>query len=203
VRNARQANTDARMASGTVEAPDWSTIPRPADDGAAAHLVGAPLPAVALPATDGTSVDLSRLPGRTVVYAYPRTGRPGVPNPDGWDLIPGARGCSPQSCAFRDHHAELRALGVARVFGLSTQDTAYQAEAAERLHLPFPLVSDAGLALTRALRLPTFEVAGMTLLKRFTLVVDDGRVTKVFYPVFPPDANAGEVVAWLRAGRGG
>lgn len=191
------------MATGTVDAPDWSTLPRPQDDGAAAHLAGAVLPPVALAATDGESVDLSRLPGRTVVYAYPRTGRPGVPNPDGWDLIPGARGCSPQSCAFRDHFAELRALGVARVFGLATQDTAYQAEAAGRLHLPFPLLSDAALALTRALRLPTFEVAGMTLLKRITLVVDDGRVTKVFYPVFPPDANAGEVVGWLRREQGG
>src|SRR5690242_14473723 len=144
------------------------------------------LPDIALAATSGPAISLSKVKGRSVIYIYPRTGVPGVPNPEGWDLIPGARGCSPQSCAFRDHFAELQALGVARVFGLATQDTAYQAEAAERLHLPFPLLSDADLALTRALRLPTFEVAGMTLLKRFTLVVDGGRVTKVFYPVFPP-----------------
>jgi peroxiredoxin len=155
------------------------------------------MPGVGLPATDGRTVDLSKLPGRTVVYAYPRTGKPGVPNPTGWDMIPGARGCSPQSCAFRDHFAELQRLGVAHLFGLSTQDTAYQAEAATRLHLPFPLLSDAGLALTRALRLPTFEVDGMTLLKRLTLVIDGGRIAHVFYPVFPPDQNAAAVVAWL------
>ena len=185
------------MAGGTVETPDWTRIPAPRDDGAAAHLNGTALPSVPLPATDGTEVDLATLAGRTVVYAYPRTGRPGVPNPPGWDLIPGARGCTPQSCAFRDHFAELRALGVARVFGLSTQDTAYQAEAAARLHLPFPLLSDERGALTRALRLPTFEVEGMVLLRRLTLVIDAGRITRVFYPVFPPDRNAGAVVSWL------
>jgi len=185
------------VTSSSIETPDWSAIPAPQDDGAARHLRGATMPKVALPATDGRTVDLSTLPGRTVVYAYPRTGKPGVPNPTGWDMIPGARGCSPQSCAFRDHFAELRRLGVAQVFGLSTQDTAYQAEAAARLHLPFPLLSDAGLALARALRLPTFEVDGMTLLKRVTLVIDGGRITHVFYPVFPPDQNAAVVVEWL------
>jgi len=185
------------MSPGTTDTPDWSTIPAPQDDGAAAHLQGATLPSLALPATDGRSVDLSKLSGRTVVYAYPRTGKPGVPNPDGWDMIPGARGCSPQSCAFRDHFAELKRLGVAQVFGLSTQDTGYQAEAAERLHLPFPLLSDAGLALARALRLPTFSVEGMTLFKRVTMVIDAGRITRVFYPVFPPDENAALVVRWL------
>src|SRR5947208_12566265 len=131
------------MSTSSVDTPDWSTIPPPQDDGAARHLRGATMPKVALPATDGSTVDLSELPGRTIVYAYPRTGRPGVPNPTGWDLIPGARGCSPQSCAFRDHFAELKRLGVAPVFGLSTQDTVYQMEAAARLHLPFPLHSDA------------------------------------------------------------
>ena len=188
------------MSTSTVDTPDWSTIPAPQDDGAAQHLHGAMLPSLALPATDGKSVDLSKLPGRTVVYAYPRTGKPGVPNPTGWDMIPGARGCSPQSCAFRDHFAELKRLGVAQVFGLSTQDTAYQKEAAERLHLPFPLLSDAALALARALRLPTFEVDAMTLLKRVTLVIDSGRITHVFYPVFPPDQNAALVVEWLAHG---
>ena len=126
----------------SIEAPDWSTIPKPADDGAAAHLVSMPLPSVSLSATDGTTVDLSALHGRVIVYAYPRTGVPGVENPPGWDLIPGARGCSPQSCAFRDHFAELKTLGVDHLFGLSTQDTAYQREAAVRLHLPFPILSD-------------------------------------------------------------
>ena len=185
------------MSMSTVDTPDWSTIPAPQDDGAAQHLHGAMLPSLALPTTDGKSVDLSKLQGRTVVYAYPRTGKPGVPNPMGWDMIPGARGCSPQSCAFRDHFAELKRLGVAQMFGLSTQDTAYQKEAAERLHLPFPLLSDAGLALARAMRLPTFEVDGMTLLTRVTLVIDAGRITHVFYPVFPPDQNAALVVEWL------
>jgi len=185
------------MTASSIDTPDWSTIPAPQDDGKARHLRGMTMPAVALPATDGRTVDLSKLSGRTVVYAYPRTGKPGVPNPSGWDMIPGARGCSPQSCAFRDHFAELQRLGVAQLFGLSTQDTAYQAEAAARLHLPFPLLSDAGLALTRALRLPTFEVDGMTLLKRLTLVIDGGRIAHVFYPVFPPDQNAAAVVEWL------
>jgi peroxiredoxin len=189
------------MTTGTVDTPDWTTIPAPHDDGAAAHLPGSKVPAIALPATDGTTVDLSKLRGRTVVYAYPRTGRPGIPNPQGWDMIPGARGCSPQSCAFRDHFARLRALGVAHLFGLSTQDTAYQAEAAERLHLPFPLLSDASGELTRTLRLPTFEAQGMTLLKRLTVIIDDGTITRVFYPVFPPDRNAADVAAWLAAQR--
>jgi peroxiredoxin len=183
----------------SIEAPDWSAIPKPADDGAASHLVGMRVPSLSLPATDGTTVDLSSLPGRVVVYAYPRTGIPGIENPAGWDLIPGARGCTPQSCAFRDHFAELKALGVNRLFGLSTQDTAYQREAADRLHLPFPILSDEHFTLTGALRLPTFHTSGMTLLKRLTLVILDGKIEYVFYPVFPPDKNASEVIAWLAA----
>ena len=131
-------------------------LPVPQDDGAASHLKGLRLPDVALPATDGTSVNLAKLKGRTVVYVYPRTGRPGQALPTGWDAIPGARGCTPQSCGFRDHFAELKRLGVAALFGLSTQDTAYQREAAERLHLPFAILSDADFTLTRALKLPTF-----------------------------------------------
>ena len=181
----------------TVDAPDWSTIPAPVDDGAARHLAGARMASVPLPATDGETVDLSALRGRTVVYAYPRTGRPGVENPEGWDMIPGARGCTPQSCSFRDHFAELKALGVHRLFGLSTQESEYQREAAERLHLPFPILSDEQLKLTRAMNLPTFETSGMTLLKRFTLVIEDGKVARVFYPVFPPDRNASDVIEWL------
>jgi peroxiredoxin len=185
--------------STSVDAPDWSTIPAPVDDGAARHLLGARMAAVRLPATDGRVVDLAALAGRTIVYAYPRTGRPGIDNPPGWDLIPGARGCTPQSCSFRDHFAELEALGVAQLFGLSTQEPAYQREAAERLHLPFAILSDEHLALTRAMKLPTFATSGMTLLKRFTLVIDDAIVKHVFYPVFPPDRSASDVIAWLSA----
>jgi len=172
-------------------------LPVPRDDGAARHLAGRKLPTLALAATDGARVDLSKLRGRTVVYIYPRTGVPGQASPEGWDQIPGARGCTPQSCSFRDHFAELKRLGVAHLYGLSTQDTDYQSEAAERLHLPFPLLSDQKLELTHALELPTFTIAGMTLLKRMALVIDDGAITKVFYPVFPPDKNAEEVIAWL------
>jgi peroxiredoxin len=172
-------------------------LPVPQDDGAARHLVGMRLPGLVLAATDGSAVDLARLLGRTVIYAYPRTGRPGQPLPDGWDLIPGARGCTPQSCGFRDHFDELRRLGAANLYALSTQDSDYQREAAERLHLPFALLSDAELRFQCALRLPTFEVAGMRLLKRLTLVIDDGVIGKIFYPVFPPDRSAAEVIAWL------
>ena len=171
-------------------------LPVPVDDGACDHLPGMRLPSVPVMSTAGRMADLSRLEGRTVVYCYPRTGRPGQEIPRGWDEIPGARGCTPQSCAFRDHYAELRALG-ARVFGLSTQTTDYQREAVERLHLPFELLSDENLAFTRALRLPTFEVESMILIKRLTLILLDGRIEKVFYPVFPPDRNAEQVTAWL------
>jgi peroxiredoxin len=174
-------------------------LPVPQDDGAARHLRGAKLPDIGLTATDGVQVNLARLNGRTVVYIYPRTGRPGQPTPTGWDDIPGARGCTPQSCSFRDHFAELKRLGVANLFGLSTQDQGYQREAAERLHLPFALLSDADFALTDALRLPTFEVDGMRLIKRMAWVIDDGIISHVFYPVFPPDASAAQVIAWLDA----
>jgi peroxiredoxin len=173
-------------------------IPAPQDDGAAAHLPGMTLPDLALPATDGAPVNLSKLAGRTIVYIYPRTGVPGQALPTGWDEIPGARGCTPQSCSFRDHFGELKRLGVAHLFGLSAQDTVYQQEAATRLHLPFAILSDAKLALTKALTLPTFVTSGMTLLKRMALVIDDGVIVKVFYPVFPPDKNAEEVIGWLR-----
>ncbi len=173
-------------------------LPVPQDDGAAAHLPGMRLPPLALPATDGSAVDLAGLADRAVVFCYPRTGRPGEPPlVDEWDLIPGARGCTPQSCAFRDLHAEFRALG-AQVFGLSTQSAEYQQEAADRLHLPFLLLSDARFEFASALCLPTFEAGGETLLKRLTLVACDGRIGKVFYPVFPPDKNADEVLSWLR-----
>lgn len=176
-------------------------LPVPEDDGAARHLPGSRLPDVTLAATDGTAVRLAALSGRSIVYAYPRTGRPGEPLPTGWDAIPGARGCTPQSCGFRDHAAALRDLGVAHLFGLSTQDSEYQREVVARLHLPFAILSDADLALTRALRLPTFSVDGMVLLKRLTLVIDGGTISHVFYPVFPPDTHAADVVAWLQASR--
>ncbi len=176
-------------------------IPAPKNDGAARHLPGKKLPDLALPATSGAAVNLAKLTGRTVVYIYPRTGVPGVALPTGWDAIPGARGCTPQSCGFRDHFGELKRLGVAQLYGLSTQDTAYQTEAASRLHLPFSILSDQKLAFTRALSLPTLSVDGMTLLKRMALVIDDGVIAKAFYPVFPPDKNAEEVIAWLQASK--
>lgn len=187
----------------TVDAPEWSKIPAPVDDGTTRHLAGARLISVRLRATNGGTVDLCELPGRVIVYAYPRTGRPGIENPDGWDMIPGARGCSPQACSFRDHFAEVKALGVDHLFGLSTQASDYQREAADRLHLPFAILSDAGLELAHAMDLPTFQAAGMTLLKRFTLVIEDGVVDHVFYPVFPPDRSASDVVAWLSRQRSG
>lgn len=175
-------------------------LPVPADDGAADHLRGSKAPDIALPATDGRSVSLAKIRRpRVVVYAYPRTGRPGeAPLVDDWDAIPGARGCTPETCGFRDHHAELAALG-AEVFGLSTQDTAYQRELVERLSLPFAILSDSSLALTRAWRLPTFDAAGQTLLRRLTLVLHDGVVEHLWYPVFPPDRHAEDVLAWFRS----
>ena len=178
---------------------DWSKIPAPSDDGGAAHLAGMKIPPVSLLATDDNSVDLSALNGRTVVFAYPRTGEPGkIGLVDDWDMIPGARGCTPQTCSFRDLYTELKAAGAEHVFGLSTQSNIYQAEMAARLHLPFPVLSDEKLELTRALGLPTMEVAGLTLIKRLALIVDDARIKHVFYPVFPPDRNAGDVLAWLK-----
>ena len=172
-------------------------LPVPEDDGACDHLTGMAVPHIALPATAGPDVDLAATGSpRTVVYAYPRIGVPGQPLPEGWDLIPGARGCTPQSCAFRDHHQALKDLG-ADVYGLSTQTTDYQREMTARLHLPFPVLSDHDLRLTGALRLPTFEAAGMTLIKRLTLVLRGGTIEHVFYPVFPPDRSAEAVIDWL------
>ena len=172
-------------------------LPVPQDDGACKHLTGMKLPSIMLRSTRDRTVDLSRLAGTIVVYIYPRIGRPDQELPTGWNAIPGARGCTPQSCALRDHYQALQALGVAELFGLSTQDPEYQQEAAERLHLPFELLSDAKLEFTQALRLPTFEVDGMKLIKRITLITRDGRIEKVFYPVFPPDRNADDVIEWL------
>ena len=174
-------------------------LPRPTDDGAADHLTGADMPPLALAATDGSEVRLDELAGLTIVYAYPWTGRPGQPLLlEDWDLIPGARGCTPETCAFRDHHADLLAAGANAVYGLSTQDTDYQRELVGRLHLPFAVLSDAHLELTRALDLPTFDANGRALIKRLTLAIRDGVIERVWYPVFPPDGHAAEVLRDLR-----
>lgn len=167
-------------------------LPVPVDDGLGAHLIGMRLPSLSLLATNGTRIDLSQVQGRFVVYCYPRTGTPNTSLPEGWDQIPGARGCTPQNCAYRDHYQELKALG-AGVFGLSVQKNEYQIEMVNRLHLPFQVLSDEHFEFQRALNLPTFEVAGMTLLKRLTLIVKDGVVQYVHYPVFPSDTDP----AWV------
>ena len=187
-----------------MDAPDLLRLPDglpvPADDGAAGHLPGRAVPGLSLPATDGRLVALDALGGgRAVIYVYPMTGRPGVDLPPGWDDIPGARGCTPESCGFRDHHAELLAAGAAQVFGLSSQSSDYQREAVDRLHLPFAMLSDEQLALAGALGLPTFTAGGTTLYRRLTMIVSDGVIEHVFYPVFPPDRHARQVLDWLRA----
>jgi peroxiredoxin len=173
-------------------------LPVPVDDGACDHLPGLALPSVVLPSTAGRSVNLAQGPGWLVIYCYPMTGRPDRDLPHGWDQIPGARGCTPQSCSFRDHYRELQVLN-AQLFGLSTQTTEYQREAVERLHLPFELLSDSSFAFAHSLRLPTFEVNGMRLIKRVTLIAKDRKIVKHFYPVCPPDKNIDDVLAWLRA----
>lgn len=177
-------------------------LPRPVDDGAANHLKGMRLPSLSLQATNGKTVDLSKISGLVVVYAYPMTGRPDVPLPESWDDIPGARGCTPQCCAFRDHYGALEEMGV-ELFGLSVQTTDYQQEMAARLHLPFQVLSDSQYAFTKALNLPTFEVAGMVLLKRLTLIVKDTAIIAVHYPIFPSDSDAPWVLNYLQAGPSG
>jgi peroxiredoxin len=188
------------MTADIQKLPD--DLPAPVDDGACDHLSGMEVPAVALPSTSGATVRLDDPDApRTVVFVYAMTARPGEEPPgglEGWTAIPGARGCTPQACSYRDESAQFSQLGV-RIFGLSTQDGDYQREMAERLALPYEVLSDAGMELTRAMRLPTFEVEGQTLLKRHTLVIDGGRVEHVFYPVFPPDQDAGKVLVWLTA----
>lgn len=174
-------------------------LPAPIDDDDAAdHLELKHLPNISFPATNGKSVNVSNLSGLVVFYIYPMTGRPDTPLPDGWDEIPGARGCTPQSCSFRDHYSDLQKYNAC-VYGLSTQSSEYQREAKERLHLPFELLSDSSLELKEALNLPTFETAGMELYKRITLIVRDGIIDRVFYPVFPPSHNADEVLKWLQS----
>lgn len=173
-------------------------LPVPEDDGAADHLTGRPLHAMSLPSTAGSTLDLATRPGRTVVYCFPRAGRPDVPLPEGWNDIPGARGCTPQSMAFRDQYDDIRALH-ADIVGISTQSPDEQTEIAERLALPFPLLSDAERRFATSLDLPTFEVEGKVLIKRLTLIVTEGIIDHVFYPVFPPDKAAEEVIVWLLA----
>lgn len=174
-----------------------ANLPVPEDDGACNHLEAMRFPSVALIATSGTKVDISSVRGLVVVYFYPLIGRPDSPPMLGWNEIPGARGCTPQSCAFRDLHAEFTELGVS-VYGASSQSHSQQVEASERLHLPFELVSDLSFELASALKLPTFEYNSSTLIKRLTLIIENGTIKKVFYPVFPPNENAANVIAWLK-----
>ena len=184
-----------RFMPNLLELPD--DLPVPEDDGACAHLQGMMVPAISLDSTSGSVVNLAQTRGRAVVYCFPRMGQPGQPVPKSWDAIPGARGCTPQSCSFRDHYQELTNAGAFHVFGLSAQDTDYQREAVERLHLPFSLLSDPELHFANALKLPTFRFNSITLIKRLTVIIDDGRITKVFYPVFPPDKSAEQTLQWL------
>ena len=172
-------------------------LPIPEDDGACSHLSGLALPELWLNTTSQSPVKLTTLTGKTVFYLYPMTGQPDVPLPQGWDAIPGARGCTPQSCSFRDQQQQLAQL-QAQVFGVSSQSSQYQAEVKQRLHLPFELLSDENLQLKSHLRLPTFEVEGMELYKRVTLICENAVIKKVFYPVFPPDHNARNVLSWLQ-----
>ncbi|MBD3610773.1 MAG: peroxiredoxin [Gammaproteobacteria bacterium] len=177
------------------ETPD--NLPIPEDDGAADHLEGMSLPDIVFTATSNETVLFNLLQGYVVIYVYPMTGQPGTPLPEGWDDIPGARGCTPQACSFRDHYSELKSLDT-HVFGLSAQSTRYQQEAKERLQLPFELLSDQSLSLNKSLQLPTFMATGMELYKRITLIVENGVIVKTFYPVFPPNESAEQVLSWLR-----
>ena len=174
-------------------------LPVPEDDGAATHLPGTKVPHLELQGTGGAAVRLDELgAGRTVIYIYPLTRRPDIDLPDGWDSIPGARGCTPEACDFRDHYQDLLAAGADGVFGLSSQETDYQREVVERLHLPFQMLSDPARSLARELSLPTFEAGGLTLYKRLTLIIRDGVVEHVFYPIFPPNEHADQVLTWLK-----
>ncbi|KAK1035344.1 hypothetical protein LTS16_014676 [Friedmanniomyces endolithicus] len=187
--------------TGGHAAPNWSGIPEPEDDGACQHLQGTQFPSLSLPSTSGKPIDISTLPGLTILFIYPRTGAPGENIPTEWDAIPGARGCTPQACSFRDASQEFADLGVERILGCSTQDTKYQMELKERIHLPYELLSDEKLELARAAKLPTHEWKGKTLIKRMAMAVESGKIVKVWYPVFPPDQSAAQVLGWLKTGR--
>ena len=187
------------MTNSDIHSVDWTKIPPPVDDGAADHLTGMRLPNIKLPSTNGDIIDVGYLEGVTVLFAYPRTGTTqSIGLVDDWCMIPGARGCTPQTCAFRDLAQDFMAIGVNNLFGLSTQNSLYQKEMVERLHVPFPILSDTGLELAHALRLPVFQVSGHSMFKRLTLVARDGVIEKVFYPIFPPDQNASNVLEWLK-----
>jgi peroxiredoxin len=192
----KQLSLDRKMIKDLHTLP--TNLPVPVDDGACEHLLGSTLPSVSLTSTTGKAIDLSTYAGTLVIYFFPMLGRPDSPPFIGWNDIPGARGCTPQTCAFRDLHAELKQLGV-EVFGVSAQNLDDQQEAHARLQLPFVLLNDGQLALAQALKLPTFEYAGKRLIKRLTIIATGGLIRKVFYPVFPPNNNAGEVIAWLTA----
>lgn len=180
------------------ELPD--DLPVPVDDGAADHLPGTSMPALAVIATNGETVKLDQLgPGRSVLYFYPLTGRPGVDLPHGWDNIPGARGCTTEACDFRDHHADLVAAGAETIYGVSSQDTDYQHELVDRLKVPFSMLADPDFTIASALELPTFTAGGQRLYSRLTLIVDNGRIEHVFYPIFPPNQHAQQILTWLPA----
>ncbi|NKB52059.1 MAG: redoxin family protein [Rhizobiaceae bacterium] len=187
---------DANQAN--LQQVDWSQLPSPLDDGGGAHLEGMALPDISLASTADSYVQLGSLKGTSVIFAYPMTGRPDVALPEGWDMIPGARGCTPQACTFRDLYKELQDAGANHVFGLSVQSTEYQKEAAERLHLPFALLSDCESKLRSDLKLPVMQVEEAILMKRLTMICVDGRIKKVFYPVYPPDRSATDVLDWLQ-----
>lgn len=194
---ASRTGTNSEAASDYLTLP--ADLPVPEDDHATDHLIGTTMPAIALKSTSGKTIGLNMLGDRrTVIYIYPLTGRPGTDLPDGWDSIPGARGCTPESCGFRDHFRDLLEAGAGRVFGLSSQDTSYQSEVTERLSLPFDMLSDPDFVLADTLRLPTFEAGGNRLFKRLTLVVRAGVIEHVFYPIFPPNEHAQQVLTWLR-----
>jgi peroxiredoxin len=177
-----------------------SDLPRPEDDGACSHLTDLPIPNISLPPASNPSnlVDISKLPGLTIIFCYPRTGAPGEVVPPEWNNIPGARGCTPQACSFRDNRPQLKSLGVNQLFGLSTQDTNYQQEVHTRLRLPYDLLSDGKLEFQKALNLPTFEWQGQKVIRRLTLAIEDGKVAKWWYPIFPPDSNVFHVLEWLK-----
>ncbi|WP_369639303.1 MerR family transcriptional regulator [Nocardia sp. JMUB6875] len=202
VRRLREAAYRRSGVTPPEQVQDLTTLPAglpvPVDDGAADHLVGLRSPTVRLEDTDGSLIDLAELGrGRTAIYLYPLTGRPDADIPAGWSEIPGARGCTTQACGFRDHHAELLAAGIERVFGMSSQTSEYQREVVSRLHLPFAMLSDPDFLLADELSLPTFEFEGVRLYKRLTLIIRDGVIEHVFYPIFPPDQHAAELLRWL------
>uniref|UniRef100_A0A914YMX4 Peroxiredoxin-5, mitochondrial n=1 Tax=Panagrolaimus superbus TaxID=310955 RepID=A0A914YMX4_9BILA len=187
----------------TPPVPDWSTLPKPTDDGAITHLEGMQMPCLCLTAVDKNNddnfqINLSSLRGITVIFAFPRTGKPNIEPPPEWNEIPGARGCTPQNCSYKNLYEDFRKVGVRQLFGLSTQDPSYQRELVQRLDLPFPQLCDNNKELIKALTLPTFEFEGETMLKRFAMILYDGLIVKVFYPVFPPDKNASQVLEWLK-----